>query len=69
MDWGLFQINDRYWCKNSEKRRTNFESKYDGIFFQLKKAIAMTKMFVAWIANVSDEQTNMFFYLKKHIYL
>lgn len=23
-DWGLFQINDRYWCKNSEYRIADF---------------------------------------------
>lgn len=46
-DWGLFQINDRYWCKNSEKKRKNFGTKYKKFIFQLKKAIAMIKIFVA----------------------
>lgn len=24
-DWGLFQINDRFWCKNSEYRLNTFQ--------------------------------------------
>lgn len=36
-DWGLFQINDRFWCKNSEFNRKRIESINFAIYFSAQK--------------------------------